>query len=101
MASAARLGDGHHRVDARAGQHLPRPRRPLNDDAVDPLARSETEMQPAIVLTRESRSAVDNTSLAQITRLHEHLGADRAAIAARADELEANPVVRAVGIRAI
>jgi hypothetical protein len=58
-------------------------------------------MQPPVVLARESRSPVDDPPLPEITRLEHDLGADRAPVAARADEPEGDPVVGAVGMVAI
>jgi hypothetical protein len=102
MASAPRLGDGDDAVYRRAPQYLRRAaRRPVDDDAVHPLPSPEPEVQPPVVLARESRPAVDDPPLCEISRLEHHLGADRAAIAARADEPEGDPVVGAVGIAAI
>src|SRR5687768_14465923 len=102
MASAPWLGDCNDAVYRRAPQYLRRPsRRPVDEDAVHPLPSAKPEVQPPVVLARESRSAIDDPPLGEISRLEHHLGADRAAIAARADEPEGDPVVGAVRIRAI
>src|SRR4051812_24126150 len=100
-ASALRLGDGHDAIDRRARPHLLRARRPLDDDAIDPLVGTQAEVKAAIVLAGESRTAVDDTTLAQISCLDQNLGADGAAIAAGPDQLETDPVVGAVGKIAI
>src|SRR3954470_11519735 len=94
--SALRLGDGDDPVYGRTGYHLLHPRRPLDDHAIHPLVGAESEVQAAVVLAGESRSAVDDAALAQIACLDRHLGADRAAIAAGAYQLESDPVVGAV-----
>src|SRR6266536_6108899 len=49
-------------------------------------------MQAAIVLAAESRAAIYHLPLPAWPDLRRHLGADRAAVAARADELELDPV---------
>src|SRR6267378_635688 len=51
-------------------------------------------MQPAIVLAAESHPAIDDLPLPRRAELDRHLGADRAAIAARADQLQLEPVAR-------
>ena len=58
-------------------------------------------MQSPIVLTGKPGPAVDHSALRQLSRLEHDLGADRAAIAARADEVEGDPVIRAVRIVAV
>ena len=49
-------------------------------------------MQPPIVLTAEPHPTIHDLALADCPELDRHLGADRAAIAARADEFEPNPM---------
>ena len=73
----------------------------MNHDAIHPFAVAEPEVQSAIVLARESHSAVDDPALSEISRLHDHLGADCAAIAPCADEVKRDPVIRGVGRGAI
>src|SRR6267378_4193272 len=51
-------------------------------------------MQPAIVLATESHPAIDDLPLPRRAKLDRHLRADRAAIAARADKLQLEPVAR-------
>jgi hypothetical protein len=53
-ASALRLGNGDKAIYGRAVQYLNHPGWPLNHDAIDPLVVTETEMEAAIVLTREA-----------------------------------------------
>src|SRR5689334_5010799 len=72
---------------------LQRARRPANHDAVDVPRRPQAEVQPAIVLARESHPAVDQLELTRATALEGHLGTDRAAIALGSHELEPDPVV--------
>src|SRR6266480_4714871 len=50
-------------------------------------------MQAAIVLAAESRAAIYHLPLPAWPDLRRHLGADRAAVAARADELELDPAL--------
>src|SRR6266404_6916162 len=101
MISARWLGDDVQTIDSRTQEYLLRSGRPVDDDAVDPFMSPKAKVQPPVVLARESRTAVDNPPLPEISRLEHYLGADCAAIAARADELECDPVVGAVGIVAI
>src|SRR5690242_13603487 len=91
-----RLRDGAHLVDRRILQMLNSTRRPIDRDALDPVATPEAEVQPPIVLTRESRSAIDHTALGEIARFDDHLGTDGAVVAPGANELEADPVIRTV-----
>jgi len=53
----------------------------MNDDAIHPLSRPEAEVQPPVVLARESRPTIDDPPLPEISRLEHNLGADRASIA--------------------
>src|SRR5690349_23381713 len=99
--SASRLRDGHKLIDRWPLEILGQPRRPMNDDAIDPLVVAEPEMQPAIVLTREAGSTVDDAPLREITRLEHDFRADRAAVAARSNERERDPVIAAVRIVAV
>src|SRR4051794_27818024 len=96
IASPDRLGHGDDAVYLRARQYLPRPGGPRDHHSIDPLACAEAEVQASVVLAREAGAAVDDPSLREIAGLEEHLGADRAPIAPRSDELEADPVVRRV-----
>src|SRR5215210_5210302 len=95
------LDDGDKAIHGRTLKYLSFARRPADDNAVYPLALTKTEVQAPVVLTRESRSAVDDAALGQISGFDQHLGTDRAAIAARPDEIETNPVIAAVRITAI
>src|SRR6185503_16111146 len=98
---ALRLCHGGEGIDNWALQHLLRSRRPVNHDAVDPLARAKSEVNAPVVLAGESGSAVDDATLGEIARLEHHLGADRAPVAASADETEPNPVAAAVRVVAV
>src|SRR5688500_1631949 len=101
MASAPGLGDGDDAVYWRSPQYLRRAGRPVDDDAVHPLTTPEPEVQPPVILACESRPAIDDSPLREISRLEHHLGADRAPVAVRADEREGDPVGGAVRIVAI
>src|SRR5439155_25613063 len=50
-------------------------------------------VQTPIVLTTESHSAIHHLALPAVAKLHRHLGADRAAIAARPHQLELDPAL--------
>src|SRR5882672_156439 len=81
-------------------EHLCGARRPPDRHAPGRLI-TETKVQAAIVLAAETHSPVDHLALGHTTELHRHLGADGAAIAARADQLELDPVacMRSVAIQ--
>src|SRR5438876_7544630 len=68
---------------------------PANRDAPEPLI-AQPKMQPPIVLAAESRATIHDLALPARPDLRRHLGADGAAVAARPDELELDPV-RGVG----
>src|SRR5689334_7654118 len=93
LTSARGLGDGDQAVDQRMLQYLLGAGRPVDDDAVDPLATTEPEVQSTIVLAGEAHSAIDDPALLEITGFHNHFGADRAAVAACADEVKLDPMV--------
>src|SRR2546422_1951032 len=99
--STLRLGDSQEAINRRPLQYLLNSRRPLDDDAVYPLPRAKPEVQATIILARETRSAIYDATLLEISRLELHFGTDCAPIAARSDELETEPVVGAVGVIAI
>ena len=88
-ASALRLGDGHDAVHREMLEHLRRPGRPVDDDAIHPLAPAQSEVRPPVVLAGEAHPAIHDPPLRQPARLDHHLGADRAPVAARAREREA------------
>src|SRR5258708_16252474 len=69
---------------------------PVDDDSVDPIAPTDAEMEPPIVLACEAHAAIHDPSLRDAARLDDHLRADGASIAPRTDELEPNPVIRGV-----
>src|SRR3954470_17156813 len=94
--SALRLRHAEEAVDRQMLQHLLGARGPVDDEAIHPLAAAEPEVQSSIILAGEAHAAVDDPSLRQPARLEHHLGTDRAAIAPRPHEREAEPVVRAV-----
>src|SRR6267154_2731729 len=98
MISTRWLGDRVQTINGGTQQYLLRSGRPVYDDAVHPFMSPKPKMQPPVVLTRETRSAVDDPPLSEISCLEHYLRADCAAIASRADELERDPVVGAVGI---
>src|SRR5204862_3083680 len=95
------LVDRHDAISGGARDHLSRSRWPLDGDAIDPLALAEPEVWAPVVLAGESGPAVDDATLHEVAGLDRHLGADRAAVAARADELELDPVVGRIGLVAI
>src|SRR5712664_3602808 len=103
MTSAPRLGDSVELVHREMLQHLLRARRPVDDDAVDPFAATDPEVQTPVVLAGEPHSTVDDAPLRKSPPacLHHHLGTDRAPVAARSHEPEGDPVVRAVGLIAV
>src|SRR2546430_13502888 len=55
---ASRLGDGMHAVRGRVLEGLHRARGPVNDCAVDLRGAPQPEVEPAVVLARESRASV-------------------------------------------
>src|SRR3954447_10814807 len=99
--SAGGFGDRDQAINQRMPQHLLGAGRPVDHDAVDPLATAEPEVQSTVVLAGEAHSAIDDPALLEITRFHNHLSANRAAVAACADEVKFDPVVGGVGCRTI
>src|SRR5437016_13754419 len=67
--------------------------RPANDGPVHPPGGPEPEVQPPVVLACESDTAVYDLELTPRAALEGYLRADRAAVRARAHELEGDPVV--------
>src|SRR5204862_1452031 len=94
--STLRISYSQDAIDCGALKYLTHARRPLDDDAVDPLPTTQSEMEAAIVLTGESGSTVYDPPLLETSRLQLDLGADRTAIAAHAQQLEPDPVIRTV-----
>src|SRR6266480_4879678 len=90
---ASRLGDGMHAVRGRVLEGLHRARGPVNDCAVDLRGAPQPEVEPAVVLARESGASVHDLELARSARDQEHLGSDGAAVRAGARELEPDPVI--------
>src|SRR5437867_8184259 len=80
-------------VDGQPSEYLLRAGRPTDRHTPEALV-PQPEMQSAIVLAAKSHPAIDNLPLPRRAELDGHLGADRAAIAARADQLELEPVAR-------
>src|ERR1044071_3048526 len=101
MRSPGWLSNGHESVNQRSSDDLLSARRPVDHNAIDPLAFAKAEMQATIILAGESHSAINDTSLTQISRFDRHLSANCAAIAMRGHEVECDPVVRAVRLIAI
>src|SRR5262245_40342411 len=79
-------------VDLRVLERFPLPRRPPNDDTIDRAGIAQTVVEPALVLSAESRSRRDLLGLHMPIPVHLDASADRAAIAGRTFELELDPV---------
>src|ERR1051325_8392071 len=88
-----RLGDDVQPVHGGVRERLHTARGPANARAVHLRALAEAEVDPAVVLARESRAPVHDLELARPARDEQHLRSDGAAVRARAHELERNPVV--------
>src|SRR5207249_1445575 len=88
-----RLGDDVQPVHRGVGERLHTARGPANERAVHLRGLAQAEVDPAVVLARESGVPVHDLELARPARDEEHLRPDGAAVRARAHELERDPVV--------
>src|SRR5205823_10882455 len=88
-----RLGDDVQPVHGGVRERLHTARGPANEHAVHLRGLAQAEVEPAVVLARESGAPVHNLELARPARDEEHLRPDGAAVRARAHELERDPVV--------
>src|SRR2546421_8749519 len=85
---ASRLGDGMHAVRGRVLEGLHRARGPVNDCAVDLRGAPQPEVEPAVVLARESGASVHDLELPRplpsppSPRDQEHLRSDGTAVRA-------------------
>src|SRR6266513_1620071 len=90
---ASKLGDGMHAVRGRVLDGLHRARGPMNDCAVHLRGPPQPEVEPTVVLARESGASVHDLELAGPARDEEHLRPDGAAVRAGARELERDAVI--------
>src|SRR6185436_2430639 len=78
-------------IDLQSFHDLLPARRPANEHATGTLP-PEPEMQAPVVLAAEAAAAVHHLALPHVAEFDRHLRPDRAAIAARAHQLQLYPV---------
>src|SRR5262245_23476691 len=86
------------RVDGRMIDRLHRARWPANDDAIDGRHRAQTEVQRMLILRAETGGRCHFLRLDVTAPLQLDAGADGAAIAASALEIELHPVTIGVDV---